>query len=52
MRFVLEGSRLEIPKDLPVPLQDLTAKCWAAQEENRPEASSVISSLESFINHQ
>lgn len=43
--LVINGHRPTVPKDLPKPIKDLVAKCWAQSPEERPSAADLAGQL-------
>jgi len=44
---VMSGQRLAIPEDCPSVLAQLIIRCWSQQPSDRPDASEIISILQS-----
>ena len=47
-RVALEGMRLPVPADAPMPLLRLMARCWAEVPALRPDFSEVLAELQAL----
>ena len=47
-RVALEGMRLPVPADAPMPLLRLMARCWAEVPALRPDFAEVLAELQAL----